>query len=359
MQILKLIPLLYLHTGDILAYKYGNFFILDQNTYAVKDKITLSLGWKEKYLSRIGLIGRLLRLGIRNAHQIDDKTVVFFVNKRLYEYHIEKKQIIEGFIPPSGIRALNIISINEVTGFDDMVVFGGYLSNINKEEVSIYKRVDCRHWEPIYTFKQGVVNHIHNLIPDQKNGCVWILSGDFDNAAAIWKATNNFRIVEPVVSGTQNSRSCVAFPVDRGLLYATDTPFYLNSICLLEKVNNTWKSTKIMDIAGSCIYGCRIGENFVFSTTVEPDGRDTGISSLFKFKRGKGISDCYAHLYIGTLEKGFQEIYKVKKDIWFPVLFQFGTLKFPAGINRTKELLAEHVATKNYSGKTVVIKINN
>lgn len=358
MQLLKLTPLLYLWNGDVLSYKHGSVFILDKNACAVKSRKDLNLGWKEKYLSRINLLHRLLRLGIRNAHQVDDKTVILFVNKRFYEYNLEKDYMTAGFIPPAGIRALNITSIKNIAGFDDMLVFGGYLSNINKEEVSIYKRINCNHWKPVYTFKKGAINHIHNLIPDVENKCVWILTGDFDEAATIWRATDNFKKVEPVVSGSQSSRSCVAFPVSGKLLYATDTPFYPNSIRLLEKVGGQWESVKIMDIAGSCIYGCKVGTDFVFSTTVEPDGRDTGILSLLECKRGRGIVDRYSHLYVGTPEKGFQEIYKVEKDLWFPVLFQFGTLRFPSGINDSGMILVEHIATKKYDCKTMVINLS-
>lgn len=358
MQLLRSTPLLYLPDGDILSYKYGNLYILDKNTYTVKSRTVLGLGWKERYLSRIDLVYRLLRLGIRNAHQIDGKTVLLFVNKRFYEYDLESCSLTAGFIPPAGVRALNIASIKNIDGFDDMIVFGGYLSNMNKDEVYIYKRLNSKYWEPVYTFEKGSINHIHNIIPDKKNKCAWILTGDFDNGAAIWRATDNFKKVEPIVFGDQSSRSCVAFPVDGKLLYATDTPFYSNSIRLLEYVDERWQSVKLIDIAGSCIYGCKVGNDFVFSTTVEPDGRDTGILSLLKYKRGCGIVDCYCHLYVGTPEKGFRDIYKAEKDIWLPVLFGFGTLKFPSGTNDTGTILAEHVATKKYDCKTLEIKLN-
>ncbi|WP_455584534.1 hypothetical protein [Bacteroides sp.] len=357
---LKSIPLLYLRNGDILSYKYGNLFILNKDTYAVKNKIVLNLGWKEKYLSRIKLVHRLLRLGVRNAHQIDETTVLLFVNKHFYECDLENGDAVVGFIPPTGVRALNVVSVKGIAGFDDAVVFGGYLSNMNKEQVSVYKRIDSKIWEPVYTFKKGAINHIHNLIPDKDNECVWVLTGDFEHAAAIWKATDNFKKMELALSGGQSSRSCVAFPVGGKLLYATDTPFHPNSIRMLEKAGNgEWQSTKIMDIAGSCIYGCKAGDDFVFSTAVEPDGRDTGIFSLLAYRRGCGIVDRYSHLYVGTPEKGFREIYKVKKDLWFPGLFQFGTLRFPSGVNNTGVILAEHIATKKFDCKSMVIKLNN
>lgn len=101
----------------------------------------------------------------------------------------------------------------------------------------------------------------------------------------------------------------------------------------------------IREIDGSCIYGCKFGDNFAFSTTVEPDGRHNSILNLLINKnRGAGIKDRYSHLYTGNLSDGFNEIYKEKKDIW-PFLFQFGVIRFPYGDNPTDKLYFQPIAT--------------
>lgn len=56
----------------------------------------------------------------------------------------------------------------------------------------------------VYTFPQGVISHVHNIIADPYRQCLWFFTGDFDDAAAIWKVTNGFKKVERVVYGDQN-----------------------------------------------------------------------------------------------------------------------------------------------------------
>ena len=137
-------------------------------------------------------------------------------------------------------------------------------------------------------------------------------------------------------------RSCACFPIKEGLLYATDAPFANNFIYLLD---NSLNVSPILELLGSCIYACQVDNQFVFSTTVEPDGRDnTIINLLSRKKRGAGIKDSYAHIYVGNLDKGFIEVYKEKKDLW-PYLFQFGAFRFPCGDNKTRILYFQPIAT--------------
>ena len=41
--------------------------------------------------------------------------------------------------------------------------------------------------------------------------------GDFEDAAAIFKATDNFNKIEKVIGGKQNSRGVIGFPTEKGL----------------------------------------------------------------------------------------------------------------------------------------------
>lgn len=103
----------------------------------------------------------------------------------------------------------------------------------------------------------------------------------------------------------------------------------------------------IAPIDGSCIYGCQWKDKYVFSTTVEGDGRNTSrMEFYFGRKRGIGIKDEYVHMYSGNLQDGFKEIYKEKKDCMPYYTFQFGVFKFPYGVNNTETLYFQPVATK-------------
>lgn len=346
-------PLLFIEGDKLLCYHRGFLSLKDSTDWNTIWKVSLPLGWKEKYLSSIPLFRRLLRLGIRNAHQIDKDTILLFTNKRFYEFNISTKHIIPGYIPEKGVRALNITSIKGIEGFDEMIVFGSYSSNMSKKPVHIYRRESVDKWVPYFTFDMGEINHIHNIIPDRDNSCVWIQTGDFDNAAAIWKVTDNFKTVIPIMRGCQIARGCVAYPTEQGLLYATDTPLSDNSIRILNY--GTGESKNLCDISGSCIYSCKVDDNYIFSTAVEPSGLEESWKGLLSMKKGPGIKDNYCHLYCGNLTVGFREIYKVKKDNLPYALFQFGTLQFPMGTNKTNKLIVYHVSTVKHEGKYIVM----
>lgn len=348
-------PLLFFEGDKLLCYHHSVLSLLDTNSWKPLWKVDLNLGWKERWLSRVSLCRRALRLGIRNAHLLDNDKILLFTNKQFYEFDVNLNHLEAGYVPEAGVRALNITTIKDIAGFDDMVVFGGYRSNRNKLPVHIYRRIDAKKWEPIYTFGQGEVNHIHNVIPDEINQCVWIQTGDFGDGAALWKAKDNFRHVEPILKGSQEYRGCVCFPLQEGLLYATDTPLDYNSIRLFECKDSEWKSKKISDISGSCIYACKVENKYLFSTAVEPTGQEGGWKGLFSRKRGSGIKDNYCHLYYGDLEGGFSEIYKAKKDCLPYALFQFGSLQFPSGENRIDKIMVYHVSTTKHENKMIIL----
>ena len=172
---------------------------------------------------------------------------------------------------------------------------------------------------------------------------MWVFTGDFDNASAIWRVSNNFKKVECVASNDQKYRGCVVFALPEGLLYATDTPFADNHIYLFKA---SGELERLGDLSGSCIYGCQWKKQYVFSSTVEADGRnETLMKLLFSKKRGTGIKDEFVRLYIGDITNGFIEVYKDRKDS-APYLFQFGVYKFPVGINNGESLLFQPVAVK-------------
>jgi hypothetical protein len=354
----RISPVLFLDDGKLLGYKNGSIYYFDCILFRALNKKLLFTNLKEYILYRLPMIRRLFRLGIRTSIQINNEIVLLFLNKKIYELNIITNKVSNGYEPETGVRPLYFSNIdNDIKGFNSQVVFGGYLSNSTKKEVHIYKRVGVDSWDVVFTFDKGEINHIHNIIPDKYNDCVWIFTGDFDKSAAIWKVTDNFKNVERVVSNSQIYRGCIGFPTKEGLIYATDAPFHDNTIRILKQKGNNWVSEKICDIDGSSIYGCKYKDKFVFSTTVEPDGRGSSLlKSMFYQKRGVGIKDNFTHIYIGNYEKNFKDIFKLEKDIW-PFIFQFGTIKFPSGENNTDYLVFEPVATKKYDQKLVKLKI--
>ncbi len=335
------------HENKLVVNKYDSLFFLENDKLSNKPICNLPNTWSKKILNLNSLAYRVLRSGVNFGISFDEFIYVIHT-KKLYQIN-PKSGIIKLEINfKNGNGPLSIAKIISIDGFYDGLYFGDYFSNLNKDVINIYRRTTSSNmWEVIYTFKKGEINHIHSLIPDEKNKCVWILAGDFDNSAGIWKATDNFNNVEPILCGNQQYRACVAFPLNGGLLYATDSQLETNYIRFLKKTEDVWKSEIISEINGSCIYGCMLKDNFVFSTTTEPYGlKDSFIQNLFDRKRGKGIIKNESHIIIGNIENGFNIIFKNKKDIFPYNLFRFGTIIFPNGKNETNTLYSYSIANK-------------
>ena len=336
-------PICFLPDGRLVCYQHGDVFILENDQEM--QRFSLFKSFKERILGRIKLISRLLRLGVRAAEALDNSNVILSVGNMLYELDINSGELSKGYFCGDGIRPLVFTTVKNIDGFDNGLYFGGYLGNMEKQPVNVYHRTGVDQWEVVYTFPQGTINHVHNIIPDPYRQCLWVFTGDFGEASAIWKITNKFKKVERVACNNQKYRGCVVFAISEGLLYATDSPFADDYIYLMDP--ETYEVKSICPIGGSCIYGCQWNDNYVFSSTVEGDGRNTPkMEFLFGRKRGAGIKDEYVHMYMGNLKDGFREIYKEKKDGLPYYTFQFGVFKFPYGINNSNMLYFQPVATK-------------
>ena len=331
--------------GEWLSYHRSHIEVR-QNKTIVK-RFFIPITNKERFLGWNKYATRLLRLGIRTAQAIDNNHIVFYIGNLIHEFNIHTGELSDGWFCGTGIRPLIFTTVKDINGFDNGIYFGGYLGNMDKKPVHIYKRIGTDKWDIVYTFPQGIINHVHNIVPDPYRNCLWIFTGDFDEAAAIWKVTENFKKVERVLCNNQKYRGCVAYALPEGLLYATDAPFADNFIYLLNP--QTLELKEIFPLHGSCIYGTKWKENYVFSSTVEGDGRNMSrLEFWFRTKTGAGIKDNYVHLYCGNLKDGFHEICKEKKD-WLPLFpFQFGVFKFPYGHNNTDTLYFQPVATTKH-----------
>ena len=347
-------PLCYMPDSRLVCYQHGNVVVLNEGRE--QKRYSLFNSKKERLLGRFKLASRLLRLGVRASEAIDNSTILLSVGNTINELNIDTGTLSKGYFCGEGIRPLLFTTVKGINDIDDGIYFGGYLGNMSKKPVNVYHRLGVDQWEIVYTFPQGTINHVHNIIVDPYRQCLWIFTGDFDEASAIWRVTDNFQKVERVVCNDQKYRGCVAYALPEGLLYATDAPFADNFIYLMDTA--TFETKSLFPLHGSCIYGCQWKDNYVFSSTVEGDGRNMSRWEFyFGRKRGAGIKDNYVHMYIGNLYEGFKEIYKETKDCLPFYTFQFGVFKFPVGVNNTATLWFQPVATKEHDLDLMTISI--
>lgn len=349
MKLKNTFPVCFLSTNKILVFKDFTFLEYDMITTTLTKIFRYKPSKFNFILSKSAVLNRILRLNIRCGLKTTNDIIIFYKGRKIYEFDKIHKTISEGYSIIDGSRPFAFTEISGIKNFDDGIYFGGYIHNPRKKRVSIFKRVNKDSWNIVYTFPEGEIEHVHNIIVDPYKDLVYVLTGDFTNASAIWIAKNNFADITPVLRGKQIYRGCVGSVSEEGLLYATDTPFENNSIRLLTLIDNKWISKHISDINGPSIYGCKWKDETVFSTSVESDGfvDPSLMYKLFGNKKGKGIKENYCIIYKGNLKRGFKEIYRVKKDNLPFYLFQFGVLMFPSGVNNSSYLPIYHIATKS------------
>jgi hypothetical protein len=349
------ISLAFIDEGNILVSRKNKIYIYNINNNSFEFILSLPNDFFHNFILNFSILSRIFRADIRLAVQIKMNSYLVVFNKYFYRVDIRNKKYEKVFLVPRGRRPLSITNVQNVKNFSPGLYFGEYFQNFDKCEVNIYRTVDGSNWEIIYTFPKGTIEHIHGIVEDSYHSCLWILTGDFGNASAIWMAKNDFKLVEPILLGDQIFRSCVAFPTKFGLLYATDSQFEKNSIRILKKSGNKWLSLFIYEINGPAIYGCQIGDKYYFSTSVE--GNLDKMNKILKYldkKPGPGILENYSHIIEGDLDNGFSTIFKAQKDILPFIIFQFGVFTFPTGENNTSTLVVNPVGLKGLKSKSLI-----
>jgi len=336
---MRLIPYTRLNGCKPLIQKDPSLIVFKRNhiyTYDFSDKsqshvCKLNHGFAQLLLSRSRLFQRLFRYGPQCAIDIGSNCLLMSDRHGIYSIDIRGRQakLERQFV--SGIRLFSLCSIEEIHGFDDIICYGEYRSNLRSESVNIYGRDRAANWKCLYSFPRGLIDHVHSLVPDRFRKCVWIFTGDYDDAVGIWKATDNFTRVECVARGSQQYRCTFGFPLHNGILYATDSNLESNFIRFLSIDNGgRCQSRPIFELNGSCIYMSQIGNTFFFSTAYEtgrPKG--SGIRKYLTFAPGSGIVGRSCNVVAGNMESGFTTLIDWKVDFWPKKLFQFSTIQFP------------------------------
>jgi hypothetical protein len=223
-----------------------------------------------------------------------------------------------------GTRPLHITSAPDGT-----LYWGEYFDNRQRDEVHIYASADHGvSWNVAYTFPKGTIRHVHNIVYDEWENCLWVLTGDDGAECRILKASCDFRNVETVLSGNQQARAVAMVPVRDGLYFASDTPLEANYIYRLDRSGNL---ERLAGISSSSIHGCRVRDAIFFSTMIEP----TSVNR-----------DGQARLYGTTDGRNWQNPLAWSKDVWPMGLFQFGNVFLPDGRNTTNILALTTIAVQ-------------
>lgn len=328
-------PLCYIK-GTLYLYRKGYIYRLVENQ---PEKVIQVYSSTAKESLRV--LARLFRTEPKYAVPINESQMLLVGHSAIKAVDVEKQVVEdissskEGFSDPLNICA----------GSGKWVaLWGDYGSNAEHDSINIYGLTQENKVETVYSFKSGQVRHIHNIIP-KRSGGYYIFTGDQEKDAGIYKANVPFDQVEPVEIGKQQYRAVIGFDTPKGLLYATDAVNEKNYVYLFD---GKGEPQKICALNGSCIYGTEFQGKYYFSTTVEPDENNRGVTSWISSKRGEGILSDEIYLVEIDEEMNFKTIEKFKKDALPMKLMQYGAIQFPKG--NTDELWCYPVAVKRHDG---------
>jgi hypothetical protein len=312
-----------------------------------------------------GLLAKYVRLFDRVLRSSPSHSAVFdnalFVARRseIWRYCLKDGNLRLDFRIPDNRRSLGFGQLSKADGTKELV-FGEYFSNPTRCPVRIWGlKSGAAEWVQRVEFDAGEIEHVHAV--SCVKGQVYVLTGDFGNAAGIWICDTEFSALRPLVRGQQSFRAAWMKIINDRVFMATDTQLETNRLYEFS-INNEFCLTlePLKDLNGSSIYAGLGPKEIFFSTTVEC-GEPTGnfIRDLLDTHSGSGMLSSKAFLMSVDGNGVVTEIYSAEKDAWPFRLAQFGTFIFPSGTMPADTFYAYGVALKGVDGRCLVFHRSN
>lgn len=272
------------------------------------------------------LAARLTRDGFHALAASPSGAIVAAVPGGIVSLKPNAQEFHRTFTITRGTRPLHITTVPGGGFF-----WGEYFDNASRDPVHVYGSTDGgASWDVAYTFPKGAIRHVHNIVHDPWQECLWVLTGDYGDECRVLRASCDFRSVDIALHGRQQVRAAAAIPTEEGLYFASDTPLEQNFIYRLDRNN---KLTRLAAIVSSSIYGCRVRNQLCFSTMVEPS--EMNRDQIVRVYRGS------------TGDPGrWESVLSWRKDRWPMKYFQYGNAFLPDGNNTTQTLAVTTVAVE-------------
>lgn len=314
--------------GDVLyaarAYELLQGRIVGEAQMEWKPVGRFHAGWKRRLSVANRLTARLFRDGFHALAVLPDGALIATVPGSIITLRPGETEFRQTHAITRGTRPLHITTVP-----NGSIYWGEYFDNPARDEVHIYASSDGgTNWSVGYTFAKGAIRHIHNIVHDRWQNCLWILTGDYGDECRILRANCDLSQLETVMKGKQQARAVAAIATEDGLYFSSDTPLEKNYIY---HVDRHGALVQLAAIGSSSIYGCRVGSYVFFSTMVEPS----------EVNRERNVRIYTADSRMPTR---WHSALEWKKDAWPMGLFQYGNAFLPDGDNRTSCLALTTVA---------------
>jgi hypothetical protein len=289
------------------------------------------------WTTRTNLTSRLVRDGFHALAVLPSGAMVGAVPGAIVTRRPKKYRFEVGHKVTRGTRPLHITSIPNGTVF-----WGEYFDNPSRDEVHIYASTDeGSTWNVAYTFPRRAVRHVHNIVHDAWGNCLWVLTGDYGDECRIIRASYDFRDIDIVAKGNQQTRAVACVPTESGLYFSSDTPTEANAVYHLDR---NAKLSQLARLTSSSIYGCRVRDHIFFSTMVEPSSENP---------------DQYVRIFGARNGQDWQSLLAWKKDRWPMRFFQYGNASLPDGVNSTPYLALTTIAVESEDRTTSLYAVQS
>lgn len=303
----------------------------------------------------VRLVDRVLRSSPSHAVVFDN---ALFIARRseIWRCDLNNGHLSLDFQIPDSRRSLAFSEVSTGIGTKELV-FGEYFSNPTRRPVRIWGRKSgAARWSQRAEFGANEIEHVHAI--SFINGQVYVMTGDFGQAAGIWISDTEFSVLRPLVRGQQSFRAAWMESMNHRVLMATDTQLESNSLYEFRMENGVGVTLKpLAGLGGSSIYAGRGPNEIFFSTTVEC-GEPTGnfFRDMLDTIPGPGMLSSKASLMSVDGQGLVSEFYSAYKDAWPFRLAQFGTFIFPSGIMPPDTLYVYGVALKGVDDRCLVFR---
>jgi hypothetical protein len=294
--------------------------------------------WNRKLSVLSRLTARLFRDGFHALAFLPSGRIVTALPGAIATLRANETEFRRTFSIVRGSRPLHITAVPS-----GRVFWGEYFDNATRDEVHIYGSADGgMSWDVAYTFPKRAIRHVHNIVHDPWQDCLWVLTGDYGDECRILRASCDFSSVEVALQGKQQARAVAAIPTEDGLYFASDTPLEQNFVYRLDRGGTL---SRLAALSSSSLHGCRVGSELFFSTMVEPSEVNR---------------DSMVRVYGGSTRdpQRWESLLSWRKDGWSMKLFQYGNAFLPDGINQTPYLAVTTVAVESDDMVTTIYSVN-